>query len=236
LIKYFVNPDRWAKAIRHPEFARRALLNIIRYPQLLPTTHCEGLISWNLGALLYENVLKNKAISQNIIEVGAFKGLSTCYLSRAAACVGKRVKSFELFTGLPVADANLDPIFHAGQFSSDVDQYDRNVKAYGCRDVVDLIIGDARQTLLPAITGEGFAFAFLDVDVYAVMRELLFQLWSLVQGGEVIIVHDADQPGVRKAIDEFQTVAEGHLRREIRFENGTSSVLAISDIVVAEVM
>lgn len=236
MIKYFVKPGRWAKAIRHPEFARRAILNIIRYPHLLPATHCEGLISWNLGALLYENVLKNKAISQNIIEVGAFKGLSTCYLSRAAACVGKRVKSFELFTGLPVADTNLDPVFHPGQFSSNVDQYDRNVKAYGCRDVVDLIIGDARQTLLPAITGEGFAFAFLDVDVYAVTRELLFQLWSLVQGSEVIIVHDTDQLGVRKAIDEFQTAAKECLCQEIRFENGTSSILTISDILGAKLM
>jgi hypothetical protein len=116
-----------------------------------------------------------------------------------------------------------------GQYSSDVADYERNVKAWGSRDRVDLVVGDARQTLLPVIAGEGFSVAFLDVDVYDVMREILSQLWSEARGGEVIIVHDVSSPGVRKAVDEFHIIAKS-LCKETVVENGSTSILTIRGI------
>jgi hypothetical protein len=225
ILNYCLKPRRLLSAIRHPQAALRNLYILFTHPQCRRVClNVEGLISLSLGTLLYDNVLKSKLLSPNVIEVGAFKGASTCYLSLAAVQVGKRVKSFELFSGLPVADAILDPHFHVGDYSSDVAEYERNVKAWGSRDIVDLIIGDARQTLLPAIAGKGFSVAFLDVDVYEVMRELLSQLWREARGGEVIIVHDVNSPGVRKAVDEFHVLAK-QLCKEIIVESGSSSIL-----------
>lgn len=144
------------------------------------------------------------------------------YLLLAASQRDKRVKSFELFSGLPTADPVLDPSFHVGQFSSDVVEYEANIRKYGCRDFVDLIIGDARQTLLPTISDAGFSVAFLDVDVYEVMRELLLQLWSIAKGGEVIIVHDVNSPGIRKTINEFHILSNNTVKETIVELSGAS--------------
>jgi hypothetical protein len=107
---YLLNPHYWLKGIKHPRQAWGNLFSIIRHPRLYIKvwTHVEGLIDHRLGVLLYESVLKSNSISPNVVEVGAFKGLSTVYLSLAAGKVGKRVKSFELFTGLPAASSVLD--------------------------------------------------------------------------------------------------------------------------------
>jgi len=206
---YLFSPRYWVKALQNPLVAWDNFNAILKHP-LLYVNVCmkaEGLIDHYLGTLLYDSVLTCGADSQNIAEVGAFKGLSTIYLSIAAAKSGKKVKSFELFSGLPTSHPDLDPGFHVRQFNSEVSEYKANLKAYGKPGVVDLVIGDARQTMLPVIGSERFSLAFLDVDVYEVMRELLLQLLSIAKGGELIIIHDMDSPGVRKALDEFHNVS-----------------------------
>jgi len=162
-----------------------------------------------------------------LLRSGAFKGLSTCLLSFAANRTGKRVKSFELFSGLPTRDPVLDANFHVGQYSSDVAEWEANVTKYGRRDCVDLIIGDARQTLLPAIANDGFSVAFLDADVYEVTKEVLFQLWSVAKGNEVIILHDAECQGVSKAIEEFHAISH-HVVNQTSIIHGTCIVAALN--------
>jgi len=210
-------------------WALRRLPIILKHPQLYEVSQkAEGLIGLSLGFLLYKTVLNTKSHSQNVVEVGAYKGASTVYLSLAAHKVGKRVKSFELFSGLPTSDSLLDPGFYPGQYSSELAEYEQQVANYGIRDVVDLVIGDARQTLLPAIENEGFSVAFLDVDVYEVMKELLYQLWSIARGNETIIVHDVNSPGVRKAIDQLHAFSANVILETV-VEQGTTSILHIPE-------
>ena len=205
---YFFSYTYWLRALKDPNKALRNLSAVIRRPTLYRVNRSvEGLISFSTGVLLYETVLRTKSNSLNIVEVGAFKGLSTTYLSLAASRVGKRLKSFELFSGLPTGDTELDPSFTKDDFSSDVNEYEDNVRRYGCRDVVDLIIGDARHSLQKELGDSGFCVAFLDVDTYEVTKDLLFILWPLAKGGETIIVHDVWSPGVRKSIDEFHNLS-----------------------------
>lgn len=71
--------------------------------------------------------------------------------------------------------------------------------------------------MLPALFDAGFCIAFLDVDVYVVMRELLFQLYHIAKGKEVIIVHDIGSPGVRKAVDEFHALS-GNIVKETKLK------------------
>lgn len=211
-VGYFLNSHRLLRTIQNPKAALQSIIRILRYPVLFVITrNVEGLVGYDLGVFLRETVLRTKCSSPNIVDAGSFKGLSTVYLARAAGTIGKRVKSFELFSGLLTADPILDPTFYPGKYPSDVDEYEANLKSGGVRDVVDLAIGDARETMLPALSGTGFAVAFLDVDVYEVMRELLFQLWSIAKGSEVIIIHDIYSPGVQKAIAEFHALSHNIL-------------------------
>jgi predicted O-methyltransferase YrrM len=221
---YFFKPHQWLRALRQPRLAVQTILNIIRYPRLFRVSqNVEGLTGFNLGISLYHTVLDSQAKSPNVLDLGAFKGLSACYLSLAACRVNKRVKSFELFSGLPTSDPKLDPFFHTGQFSSDQSEYEANIQGYGCPEIIELIVGDARETMLPALGDDGFSVAFLDMDVYEVVREILFQLWGVAKGGEVIIVHDIDSQGVRRAVAELH-IASGGTIKECRQQKATTKL------------
>ena len=203
-LKYPFRKDFYQQTIFHPLFVCKSIYNIIRYPQfIIIDLKVEGLISLALGIELFTDVLSlSDHPSPNIIEVGAFKGKSTCYLSVAAKKVGKRVKSFELFSGLPEVNVELDP-FQKGSYSSDIEEYNTNVKNHGCSEYVDLIVGDARETLPPVIKEGGFCFAFLDADIYDVTSNILSQLADYAKGGEILVIHDNYSPGIQKAINEF---------------------------------
>jgi hypothetical protein len=225
---YFCNPQYWLRAIKEPKRAWQNFYAALTHRKLYKVSRSvQGLISLYLGVHLYETVLNSRHASPHVVEVGGFKGLSTIYLSLAASRVGKRLKSFELFSGLPTVDDDLDSAFTKGQFSSAVEEYKNNLKMYGCLEVVDLVIGDARERMLQTLRKEGFAVAFLDVDVYEVTRDLLSQLWSVVQGDEIIIIHDAWSPGIRKAIDEFHDLSKNTVI-ETEPEKGTSKLVVPS--------
>ena len=128
---YFFNPMYWWRGVKNPKRAYQNLIAAIRYPNLYHISRSvEGLISLYLGVYLYKAVLKSKSKSHNVVEVGAFKGLSTIYLSLAAEKAKKKVKSFEIFTGLPTADSDVDTHFSEGQYSSEIMNYVANVKEY----------------------------------------------------------------------------------------------------------
>ncbi len=226
--KYFNSFISILKLHSNPESAWHNFTAILKHPLLYirVCTHVEGLIDHYTGSLLYETVLANRSDSHNIIEVVAYKGKSTIYLSLAAFKVNKRLISFELFSGLPCSDPVLDSGFRKGQFSSDINQYIANIATYGNSSAVDLMIGDARQTLLPKIVDNGFSVAFLDVDVYEVMKELLFQLWNIAKGNEIVIIHDINSPGVRKAVDELLVIAKNRVI-ETHFHRNTIAKLVI---------
>ncbi|MBN1643754.1 MAG: class I SAM-dependent methyltransferase [Dehalococcoidales bacterium] len=166
--------------LKHPKLACKIAFDALKQPSLLTISRkAPGLCSISLGWLIYNRVLKSSHKSRNIIEVGAYKGKSTCFLSLAAKKTGRRVKSFELFSGLPTADPVLDPRFRKGDMSSSLEIYESTVSTYGYREIVDLVVGDARQTLPSEI--EDFCVAFLDVDVYDVTVELLSFLIKISQ-------------------------------------------------------
>lgn len=81
-VRYFLGRKRWLGAIRHPIEISRLLFRILKRPQLtqllMVNRNVEGLISFDLGVLLCDIVLKAKSSWLNVAEVGAFKGLSTC--------------------------------------------------------------------------------------------------------------------------------------------------------------
>lgn len=218
----------WQMGIKNPARIYCFVKGILKHPKLfIITRKVHGLITPYIGSVLYDTVINTEHKSNTVVEVGAYKGLSTVYLAYASMNVNRRVKSFELFTGLPIINNMLDKDFYVGQFSSDKNIYENNLISCGVRNIVDLIIGDARQTLPLVIKDHGYSVAFLDVDVYEVMRDILMYLITVSHGGEVIIIHDIYLPGVRKAVDEMHLLTRNTVK-ETLIEGGTSAKLEIS--------
>ena len=190
---------------RFPRRMWRSHVAFLRHPVLGVRVglRVDGLISLFTGVLLYDCVMRCRASSPYVVEMGAYKGLSTCYLSRAAARCGKRVRVFESFCGLPSVDPELDAYFKKGDFACAEEDFHENIARAGVPGVVSLTVGDALQTMPPALSEKGFCVAFVDVDTYEVTRGVLQQLAMVLRGGEIIVVHDAHLPGVRRAVSEF---------------------------------
>ena len=176
-----------------------------KYPSLyLKTLEVYGLINLEEGVAIYEAALKVKHKSPNIVEVGAYKGLSTIFLAEAASRVKKKVKTFEWFSGLTDIDPVLDADFGASKLPCSQEGWESNVRQNTRRENVELIVGDARIMMPAALHKDGFAMAFLDVDTYKTTLELLYHLRDLATGGEVIFIHNADSAGIQKAVSEFK--------------------------------
>ena len=207
-----LRPDRYLEFwLQRPRRALRAHVAVLRHPLLVPRLYFRvpGLVSPFTLALLWDSVVDSRSRSPNIVEVGAYKGLSTCCLSKAAARCNKRVWTFEWFEGLPPVQSGLDSWVRAGSCKSDEATWRENVERHGVISLCRLVVGDARRTIVESavLTEEGFCVAFVDVDTYDVSRAVLEGLSRVIQGGETILVHDSYSPGVQKAIAEFVSAA-----------------------------
>lgn len=109
--------------------------------------------------------------SNTWIEVGCFKGLSVVRLSQAARLLGKRIRVYDTFEGLPASDAVYNAVvgglnyeFKEGSYLGTVEEVERNIQKFGVPEVVTLVKGDVRQTL-PDSALEKISFGFFDVDL-----------------------------------------------------------------------
>jgi O-methyltransferase len=105
---------------------------------------------------------------------------------------------FDTFAGLPAA-SEWDTKFQKGGFASSLDQ----VRAY-----LDHFPGVHFHPGLFPQTAEGleqltFSFVHLDVDLYQSTVSGLQWFYPRLNPGGILISHDYDAEGVRKAFDEF---------------------------------
>jgi len=124
--------------------------------------------------------------AQRVLEVGMSGGCSTIWLATAARATGGRVTTLEL-DGAKIERAR------------------RNLALAGVDDIVDIVEGDAHQTL--GTLQEPFDFAFLDAEkeLYA---DFLEPLVGLLRPGGVLIADN-----VLSHADElapFREAAESH--------------------------
>lgn len=173
--------------------------------------NCEGLISSPEAVYLYKTILQIRRKKGIILDFGSYKGLSTCILSRAGMKIGKSVVAFESFQGLPPPDELEKNLFKRGEYKATKIDFEKNIDKWGKSENVKLIIGDCRETLNEKIKAKRiieYSFAFIDVDVYAVIKSILYQLDNTSRGGEVICIHDIYSRGVQLAIKEFVALSK----------------------------
>jgi predicted O-methyltransferase YrrM len=156
---------------------------------------------------LWQAVARLGSDAHPIIEIGSFRGGSAHFIAEALRWHGRSAAFYvcDTFQGHAIAEEGVDGSHRVGeQF---VGTSFADVAAYlASFENIQVIAGDFRETSRRLEQVSGFAFAHIDVDVYAVTGHALeFVARHLVVGGS-IVVDDygfTTCPGAKKAVDEF---------------------------------
>jgi O-methyltransferase len=152
-----------------------------------------------LLAIVEEILLLPPTIPGVVVECGCYQGGSTAKLSLAACAAKRRLLVCDSFQGLP-QPATLDSFenmeaFQRGDFASQLENVERNVRRYGNPDVVQFVPGWYQESL-GRLAGVEIACLFLDVDLQESIKACLIGLWKSVAPGSKVFVHDVDRPPV----------------------------------------
>lgn len=147
-------------------------------------------------------------VDGDVVELGAWTGLTTCYL--AAACRARQnghVYAVDTFKGSREA---LDHYRSVERFGGDtLSAFQQRIAAAGVGGQVDVLVGLTSE-MVHAYCGLAIRVLFIDADhsYEGVRRD--FELWSpLVAPGGLIIFHDyVGAPGVTRFVDT-QVISNG---------------------------
>ncbi|MEE8239130.1 MAG: TylF/MycF/NovP-related O-methyltransferase [Nitrososphaerales archaeon] len=109
-----------------------------------------------------------------VIECGTWKGASAANLSLVCKLVGRQLKIFDSFQGLPA------PL--QGWYSGSLDEVKENIRRYGALECCEFVPGWFEETL-PRLD-EPVLLAWLDVDLHASLETCVRYIWpKLVDEG-----------------------------------------------------
>jgi hypothetical protein len=145
---------------------------------------------------IYSWARNTAKVSGEMAEVGVFRGGSARLMCEVKG--SRALHLFDTFAGLPDA-SQWDSKFQKGGFSSSLDQVRGYLEHFpGVHFHPGLFPETARG--LEQLT---FSFVHLDVDLYQSTVSGLEWFYPRMNPGAVLISHDYDADGVRKAFDEF---------------------------------
>ncbi|MCT4592413.1 MAG: TylF/MycF family methyltransferase [Candidatus Gracilibacteria bacterium] len=148
--------------------------------------------------LIYAFAKTQTLIDGDYAEVGVCEGGTA-----KTICEAKKDKSlylFDTFDGLPETEKIDETVnFKPNMFSADFEKVKEKLADY---KNVYIYKGLFPKTSTP-IKDKKFAFVHLDVDLYQGTKDCLEFFYSRMTKGGIIISHDYDMEGVRKAFDEF---------------------------------
>ena len=125
----------------------------------------------------------------DVIECGCWKGGATVNLSIICAIIGRRLKVYDSFEGLPpptdgdpIAEETFAKGFVPGIFGGTLDEVKNNIERFGEISSCSFHPGWFENSL-PQHKGE-IAMMFLDVDFYSSLHDCLINLWPhLIESG-----------------------------------------------------
>lgn len=155
----------------------------------------------NVAGWLYPNegeTLQNLAIGKRVVEIGAFKGLSTIIMARVAKVV-----------------VSIDPFdrCHVVNGRDTFPTYRENIYCHNVASKIVPCVGPS-TFVCPLLRRDSFDVAFIDGEhTYEAVRDDIACVEPLMAKGGVITFHDYGEArfaGVKQAIDEW--------RKDRRFE------------------
>jgi hypothetical protein len=177
-----------------PVMDRKSDLEVIR--RVLRESHMRlnGCESYNILSTVRGTVEK---IEGTLAEVGVFRGGSAKLI-----CEGKGSRElhlFDTFGGLPEPGEVDSSIFWRGQHKAAMEPVQQYLHRYSN---VYFHKGRFPSTAAP-VERKRFCFVHLDVDLYEATRAGLQFFYPRLNPGGVLISHDYNESGVRRAIEEF---------------------------------
>jgi O-methyltransferase len=130
-------------------------------------------------------------IPGDIVECGTWKGGAAANLSLVCKIVGRRLKIFDSFQGLPEGDVNDREAknYLAGDYSGTLHEVQANIKRYGSIENCDFIEGWFNETL--PMLDTPVLLAFVDVDLEGSLTTCIKYLWPRLSDSGFIFIDEA---------------------------------------------
>lgn len=133
-------------------------------------------------------------VAGDIMECGSYKGGSAANLSLVCRIVGRKLRIYDSFEGLPEVrsddrGAPVDTSFHKGGYKGALDEVKRNITQWGAIECCEFVQGWFKDTL-PNLRSP-ILLAFLDVDLEDSLDTCVRFIWpNLVEDG-YLFTHEA---------------------------------------------
>ncbi|SRR6056297_121425 len=131
----------------------------------------------------------------DVVECGCWKGGATVNLSLACAIVGRRLRVYDSFEGLPpptegdhIALRSFRKGFVPGVFGGTLEEVTANVRRLGSLDACSFHKGWFKDTL--PNHSDDIVLAFWDVDYYASLHDCLLNLWPHLLDGAYLFLDE----------------------------------------------
>lgn len=122
----------------------------------------------------------------DVVECGSWKGGSAANLSLVCKIVGRKLRIYDSFQGLPPSkEGDREAyLYKSGDYAGSLDEVKENIRKYGALEVCEFVPGWFNETLPKLSTP--VALAFLDVDLEDSLATCVKYLWpNLVDGGHL---------------------------------------------------
>ncbi len=185
-----------ARLVLHPDFLTR--FKLARSFQL--ATEGIDCTQSEPESMLVARILLSlpRIINGDVAECGCFMGGSTAKYSHVCGALGRRLKVFDSFQGLPEEKAGkpyynfIDKVnvsWTRGDYQAGLATVRRNVAAFGLPEVVDWVPGFFEESL-PGWQGQ-LAAIILDVDLVESTKTALRYLYPRLSSGGLVFSQDA---------------------------------------------
>jgi hypothetical protein len=127
-------------------------------------------------------------VSGDIVECGTWKGGSAVNLSLVCKIVGRKLRIYDSFEGLPAGDLHdrQAKCYKKGDYCGTLEEVKSNIDRYGSIECCEFIKGWFHETL-PKLNSP-VLLAFLDVDLEASLETCVRHIWpNLVDRGYIFI-------------------------------------------------
>lgn len=165
-------------------------------------------------------------VKGDIVELGAWVGLTTSYLATACGVRGEgKVHAVDTFEGTKEGDTTYPSVAKFG--GSTLDAFRDQIARAGVEKTVNTLIGDTKE-LARAYSGDPIRMLFIDADhSYEGVRGD-FESWlSHVGPGGVVVFRDYEMPEVARFVDDDVC---GDIRVEMTPGHVVANVVAVTKI------
>ena len=174
------------------------------FERVYAVAHARTLVSRDRCYVLWSTLRQALALDGELVECGVFRG-GTALLEATTVReqVGERpLHLVDSFAGMPRTTEGVDRFEEGDLASTSVESVREALSPFPFARIHEGVI----PAILDEVGAGRVAWAHIDVDIYAAVRDCLEYLYPRMAGGGTIVLDDYGFPscsGARRAVDEF---------------------------------